>query len=76
MPWFFQNVIDQTRIIKNLMLDGFDVKAEDLKILSPYLIPHIKRFGDYVVDLTNSAAAWYWIYLFGLGKLKQNPMCC
>jgi TnpA family transposase len=48
----FQNVIDQTRIIKNLMLDGFEVKAEDLKILSPYLTAHIKRFGDYVVDLS------------------------
>ena len=48
----FQNVIDQTRIIKNLMLDGFAVKAEDLKILSPYLTAHIKRFGDYVVDLS------------------------
>lgn len=47
----FQNVIDQTRIVKNLMLEGFEVKAEDLKILSPYLTAHIKRFGDYVVDL-------------------------
>jgi len=48
----FQNVIDQTRIIKNLMLDGIEVIAEDLKILSPYLTAHIKRFGDYVVDLS------------------------
>lgn len=48
----FQNVIDQTRIIKNLMFDGFEVKSEDLKILSPYLTAHIKRFGDYVVDLS------------------------
>ncbi|MCY7376195.1 MAG: transposase [Pyrinomonadaceae bacterium] len=48
----FQNVIDETRIIKNLMLNGFEVKAEDLKILSPYLTAHIKRFGDYVVDLS------------------------
>lgn len=50
----FQNVIDQTRIIKNLMLEGFKFKAEDLKILSPYLTAHIKRFGDYVVDLTET----------------------
>ncbi|HRH45667.1 MAG TPA: Tn3 family transposase [Pyrinomonadaceae bacterium] len=48
----FQNVIDQTRIIQNLKLEEFEVKAEDLKILSPYLTAHIKRFGDYVVDLT------------------------
>jgi len=47
----FQNVIDQTRIIKALMDHGFPVIAEDLKTLSPYLTAHIKRFGDYVVDL-------------------------
>lgn len=48
----FQNVIDQTRIIKSLINHGFPVVAEDLKPLSPYLTAHIKRFGDYVVDLT------------------------
>lgn len=48
----FQNVIDQTRIIKDLVDNGFKVKAEDLVTLSPYLTSHIKRFGDYIVDLT------------------------
>jgi TnpA family transposase len=48
----FQNVIDQTRIIKRLIDEGFRVKADDLKTLSPYLTAHIKRFGDYVVDLS------------------------
>lgn len=48
----FQNVIDQTRIIKNLMSEGFAVSPEDLKTLSPYLTAHIKRFGDYVIDLS------------------------
>jgi TnpA family transposase len=50
----FQNVIDQTRIIKDLVDDGFNVKAEDLMTLSPYLTSHIKRFGDYVIDLTET----------------------
>jgi len=48
----FQNVIDQTRIIRNLIGEGFRVSAEDLKTLSPYQTAHIKRFGDYVVDLS------------------------
>lgn len=48
----FQNVIDQTRIIKLLIEEGFQVKSEHLKTLSPYLTAHIKRFGDYVVDLS------------------------
>ncbi len=47
----FQNVVDQTRIIKSLVDNGFPVVAEDLKTLSPYLTAHVKRFGDYVVDL-------------------------
>jgi TnpA family transposase len=48
----YQNVIDQTRIIKTLMREGFYVAREELKTLSPYLTKHIKRFGDYVVDLS------------------------
>lgn len=40
-------------MICNLILDDFDVKAEDIKILSPYLTAYIKRFGDSVVDLSN-----------------------
>ena len=48
----FQNVIDQTHIIKNLMSEGFTVSPEDLKRLSPYQTAHVKRFGDYVVDLS------------------------
>ncbi len=48
----FQNVIDQTRIIRNLMDGGFTVSPEDLKRLSPYQTAHIKRFGDYTVDLS------------------------
>jgi TnpA family transposase len=48
----FQNVIDQTQIIRSLMSDGFVVSAADLKTLSPYLTAHIKRFGDHMVDLS------------------------
>jgi TnpA family transposase len=48
----FQNVIDQTRIIQELLTEGYKVTAEDLKFLSPYLTAHIKRFGEYVLDLS------------------------
>jgi hypothetical protein len=34
------------------MNEGFTVLPEDLKRLSPYQTAHIKRFGDYVVDLS------------------------
>lgn len=48
----FQNVIDQTRIIQELLNEGYKITAEDLRFLSPYLTAHIKRFGEYVLDLS------------------------
>jgi hypothetical protein len=47
----FQNVVDQTAILRELMDEGYPVAREDLATLSPYLTGHIKRFGDYVIDL-------------------------
>jgi hypothetical protein len=47
----FQNVVDQTAILRELMDEGYPVAREDLAALSPYLTGHIKRFGDYVIDL-------------------------
>jgi Tn3 transposase DDE domain len=35
-----------------LMAEGYPVKREDVAALSPYLTRHIKRFGDYFVDLS------------------------
>lgn len=46
----FHNVVEQTRIIKSLMRDGWKVTAEDVTALSPYMTSHIKRFGDYLID--------------------------
>ena len=34
------------------MNEGFAVSAEDLKTLSQYLTKHFRRFGDYVVDMS------------------------
>lgn len=64
----FQNVIDQTRIIESLMKDGFQITAEDLKTLSPYLTKHIKRFGDYIIDLSQIPPPLEIEYTFSLNK--------
>lgn len=48
----FQNVVDQSRILHELMTEGYMVRREDVAALSPYLTSHIKRFGDYVIDLS------------------------
>ncbi len=46
-----QNIVDMTDIFGQLILEGYDVKKEDVGSLSPYLTGQIKRFGDYDVDL-------------------------
>lgn len=46
----FYNVVDQTRIIRELIREGWKITREDLAVLSPYVTSHIKRFGDYLID--------------------------
>jgi TnpA family transposase len=48
----FHNVVDQSRILAELIAEGFPVQREDVMALSPYLTLHIKRFGDYILDLS------------------------
>jgi TnpA family transposase len=48
----FQNVVDVSRALRELIAEGYPVKREDVAALSPYLTRHIKRFGDYFVDLS------------------------
>jgi Tn3 transposase DDE domain len=48
----FQNVVDVSRVLCELIAEGYPVKREDVAALSPYLTRHIKRFGDYFIDLS------------------------
>ncbi len=47
----FHNVVDLTEILRSLKREGYLLTREDVAALSPYLTSHIKRFGDYLVDL-------------------------
>jgi hypothetical protein len=46
-----QNVVDITDICHELQEEGYTITKEDLSYMSPYLTEHIKRFGEYVLDL-------------------------
>lgn len=46
----FQNVVDITMILW-YKKEGYRFSRQDLERLSPYITRHIKRFGDYVIDL-------------------------
>ena len=47
----FYNVVEQTRIMKSLMRQGWKITREDVASLSPYVTSHVKRFGDYLIDV-------------------------
>jgi hypothetical protein len=42
-----------TKVLRELAGEGYSVDKETLAILSPYLTRHIKRFGDYVLNVDN-----------------------
>jgi len=47
----FHNVVEQSRIIKSLTRSGWKITREDVAALSPYVTSHVKRFGDYLIDV-------------------------
>ena len=47
-----QNIVDETNIIAQLKNEGHSIKKEDARFLSPYLTGQIKRYGDYIVDMS------------------------
>ena len=45
------NVMDMTNALRDLQRDGVHITPELVARLSPYLTEHIKRFGQYLVDM-------------------------
>ncbi|MBD2365427.1 Tn3 family transposase [Anabaena minutissima FACHB-250] len=48
-----QNTVDMSLAIQTLMSQGELIPMRHLAALSPYITRHIKRYGDYVVNLHN-----------------------
>jgi TnpA family transposase len=46
-----QNVIDMSDIIHQLTQEGAQIREDDIAFLSPYMTKHIKRYGDYLIDM-------------------------
>ncbi|MCP4096109.1 MAG: Tn3 family transposase [Planctomycetaceae bacterium] len=46
-----QNVVDMTDVLHKMAQEGHAVTTEVVATFSPYLREHIKRFGEYVIDL-------------------------
>ncbi|MCP5097034.1 MAG: transposase [Chloroflexi bacterium] len=46
-----QNVVDMTDVLHEMVQEGYAVTTDVVATLSPYIREHIKRFGEYVIDL-------------------------
>jgi len=46
----FHNVVTMTRIIKELIAEGYEVTREILERIAPYQTEHINRFGSYTLN--------------------------
>jgi TnpA family transposase len=45
------NTLELSQVLKGLMEEGWGITRDELAMLSPYQTEHIKRFGNYVLDL-------------------------
>ena len=45
------NTLELSQVLKGLMEEGWSITRDELAMLSPYQTEHIKRFGNYVLDL-------------------------
>ena len=48
----YHTAIDMMEVIRQLVAEGWQVTADDLAQLSPYLTSHILRFGAYATERT------------------------
>lgn len=51
-----QNAADLTEVLRSLAAEGYTLRREEVSQLSPYLTAHVKRFGDYIIDLESVSA--------------------
>jgi hypothetical protein len=45
------NIVYMTIAINKLLKEGYSISKSDLSDLSPYITKHIKRFGDYYINV-------------------------
>ncbi len=61
-------------VLRQLAAEGWEIKPEDLAILSPYLTMRINRFGVYATDEISIMPEEYDAHLPGVGlALEPAP---
>jgi TnpA family transposase len=47
------NVVDMTHVLHDMSLEGFIITPEVVATFSPYMTEHVKRFGEYFIDMNS-----------------------
>lgn len=47
------NVVDMTHVLHDMSQEGFAITPDVVATFSPYMTEHIKRFGEYFIDMTS-----------------------
>ncbi|QGP52145.1 Transposase, TnpA family (plasmid) [Piscirickettsia salmonis] len=69
-----QNVIDISNICHALREEGYKITEEDLSHISPYMTEHLKRFGEYIVNLKKKPAKLYEIRDRAVFERPSDPI--
>ena len=49
-------MIDLTGVFKGLIAKGQAMSSQDIQQITPYVTAHIKRYGEFVIDLSKTFA--------------------
>ena len=47
------NVVDMTHVLYDMSREGYAISSEVVATFSPYMTEHIKRFGEYFIDMNS-----------------------
>ena len=47
-----QNAVDMTHVLRQMTNEGYSISSDMIARCSPYLSKHIRRFGEYVLDMS------------------------
>ena len=70
----YQNACDITAAANALAADGHPVDPDDLATIAPYITHTIRRFGDWVLDLSPPVAAPVTALNLAPGALFPGPI--
>ena len=69
----FQNVVDMTYVLRDLIRERYPVQRAAVASISPYLTRKLKRFGEHAVNLNVTPTPLDGEMTLQLQKLEETP---